>query len=54
MGELGAVLSPGRGEYYFLSRLFHPLLGFLSGWVSFFVGFSAPIAAITPSVSANT
>ncbi|MCP4725291.1 MAG: amino acid permease, partial [bacterium] len=33
------------GEYVFLSRLFHPVNGFLSGWVSFFVGFSAPIAA---------
>jgi len=29
----------------FLSTLFHPLLGFLTGWVSFFVGFSAPLAA---------
>ncbi|MBN2000353.1 amino acid permease, partial [candidate division KSB1 bacterium] len=33
------------GEYIFLSRLYHPLFGFLSGWVSFIVGFSAPIAA---------
>jgi len=33
------------GEYLYLSRLFHPILGFLSGWVSFFVGFSAPISA---------
>jgi APA family basic amino acid/polyamine antiporter len=33
------------GEYVYLSRLFHPAIGFLSGWVSFFVGFSAPIAA---------
>lgn len=44
-GELGAAFPRAGGEYYFLSRLFHPLLGFLSGWVSFFVGFSAPIAA---------
>jgi hypothetical protein len=27
------------GEYAFLSKLYHPVLGFLSGWVSFFVGF---------------
>ena len=43
-GELGAAFPHAGGEYAFLSRLYHPLLGFLSGWVSFFVGFSAPIA----------
>ncbi|MCP4728028.1 MAG: amino acid permease, partial [bacterium] len=44
-GELGAAYPHAGGEYVFLSRLFHPVNGFLSGWVSFFVGFSAPIAA---------
>jgi basic amino acid/polyamine antiporter, APA family len=44
-GELGAAIPHAGGEYAFLSRLFHPMLGFLAGWVSFFVGFSAPIAA---------
>jgi APA family basic amino acid/polyamine antiporter len=44
-GELGAAIPHAGGEYAFLSRLFHPVLGFLAGWVSFFVGFSAPIAA---------
>ena len=44
-GELGAAIPRAGGEYAFLSRLYHPTLGFLSGWVSFFVGFSAPIAA---------
>jgi APA family basic amino acid/polyamine antiporter len=44
-GELGAAMPEAGGEYYFLSRLYHPLAGFLSGWVSFVVGFSAPIAA---------
>jgi APA family basic amino acid/polyamine antiporter len=44
-GELGAAMPRAGGEYVFLSRLYHPVLGFLSGWVSFFVGFSAPIAA---------
>lgn len=43
-GELGAAIPHAGGEYVFLSRLYHPVLGFLSGWVSFFVGFSAPIA----------
>ena len=44
-GELGAAMPDAGGEYLFLSRSFHPLVGFLSGWVSFIVGFSAPIAA---------
>ncbi|MGA1977641.1 MAG: amino acid permease [Bacteroidales bacterium] len=44
-GELGAAMPEAGGEYLFLSKLYHPLFGFLSGWVSFLVGFSAPIAA---------
>ncbi len=44
-GELGAAIPRAGGEYVYLSTLFHPLLGFLTGWVSFFVGFSAPLAA---------
>lgn len=44
-GELGAAIPEAGGEYLFLSRLYHPMFGFLSGWVSFMVGFSAPIAA---------
>ena len=43
--ELGAAMPGAGGEYLFLSRLYHPIFGFLSGWVSFMVGFSAPIAA---------
>ena len=44
-GELGAAMPGAGGEYLFLSRLYHPVFGFLSGSVSFIVGFSAPIAA---------
>jgi APA family basic amino acid/polyamine antiporter len=43
-GEVGAAIPKAGGEYTFLSRLFHPILGFMSGWLSFFAGFSAPIA----------
>ena len=43
--ELGARFPRAGGEYVFLSELFSPMAGFLSGWVSFIVGFSAPIAA---------
>ena len=44
-GELGAAYPRAGGEYYFITRQFHPLPGFLSGWSSLVVGFSAPIAA---------
>ncbi|MBS3806504.1 MAG: amino acid permease [Bacteroidales bacterium] len=49
--ELSAAMPYAGGEYYFLSRLFHPLPGFLSGWVSFIVGFSAPVAAASIGMS---
>ncbi len=44
-GELGAAFPEAGGEYVFISKLYSPLLGFLSGWLSFIVGFSAPIAS---------
>ncbi len=44
-GELGARFPRSGGEYHFLSKIYNPFLGFLSGWVSFVVGFTAPIAA---------
>lgn len=44
-GELGAAMPRSGGEYHYLSKIYHPLLGFLSGWVSITVGFAAPIAA---------
>lgn len=42
--ELGANLPRSGGEYNFLSRLYHPGAGFISGWVSATVGFAAPVA----------
>ena len=44
-GEIGASIPKAGGEYAFLTELYNNKLGFLSGWVSFVVGFSAPIAA---------
>jgi APA family basic amino acid/polyamine antiporter len=43
-GELGAAMPRSGGEYHFLGKLYHPLIGFLAGWISILVGFSAPVA----------
>jgi len=47
--ELGAALPRSGGEYNFLSQIYHPMAGFISGWVSATVGFAAPtaLAALT-------
>ena len=40
-----AVLIPrSGGEYRYLSELLHPAVGYLAGWASLLVGFSAPTA----------
>lgn len=43
-GELGVAIPRSGGEYVYLSKLMHPSIGFLSGWVSSTVGFAAPVA----------
>ncbi len=43
--ELGVNFPSSGGEYVYLSRAYGLTWGFMSGWVSFFAGFSAPIAA---------
>lgn len=42
--ELGAALPRSGGEYNFLSHIYHPLVGFVSGWISATIGFAAPTA----------
>lgn len=43
-GQLGTHFAESGGDYLYLSRIFHPVLGYLSSWVSLLVGFSAPVA----------
>ncbi|MBI1956689.1 MAG: amino acid permease [Acidobacteria bacterium] len=43
--ELGAAFPEAGGEYVYLRESYGPLWGYLSGWTSFFAGFTAPIAA---------
>jgi APA family basic amino acid/polyamine antiporter len=42
--EVARLVPEGGGEYRYLSSLLHPSLGYLAGWASLLVGFSAPIA----------
>ncbi len=43
--ELGVNFPSSGGEYVYLTHAYGPEWGFMTGWVSFFAGFSAPIAA---------
>jgi basic amino acid/polyamine antiporter, APA family len=42
--ELGVNFPSSGGEYVYLTQAYGPTWGFITGWVSFFAGFSAPIA----------
>ncbi|MCM2334672.1 MAG: amino acid permease [Anaeromyxobacteraceae bacterium] len=43
-GAVARLVPRSGGEYRYLSELLHPAAGFLAGWASLLVGFSAPIA----------
>ncbi|MBI4657979.1 MAG: amino acid permease [Verrucomicrobia bacterium] len=44
-GALARHIPQSGGEYVFLSKTLHPAAGYLAGWISLLVGFSAPVAA---------
>jgi len=44
-GALARRIPESGGEYLFLSRALHPAAGYVAGWLSLLVGFSAPLAA---------
>ena len=45
VGELSAMFPKAGGNYIFVSEGYGPMWGFLSGWTTLIVGFSAPVAA---------
>jgi APA family basic amino acid/polyamine antiporter len=45
VAELAAALPASGGDYVYLYEAYGPLAAFLTGWVSFLIGFAAPIAA---------
>jgi len=53
---IAQIVPRSGGEYRYLSDLVHPALGYLAGWASLLLGFSAPIAidAIAAGAFAGT
>lgn len=49
--ELGTHFQELGGDYVYLSRIFHPFVGYLYAWASLTVGFSAPIALTAIAMS---
>ena len=52
--EISTRISGSGGEYNYLSKIYSNGLGFTAGWVSFVVGFSAPIAAVALAIGSYT
>ena len=45
LAELSAALPKTGGDYVYLYEAYGPLAGFMSGWVSYLMGFSGPSAS---------
>ena len=50
--EVALLIPRSGGEYRYLSELIHPAIGYLAGWASLLVGFSAPMAISAFAASA--
>jgi APA family basic amino acid/polyamine antiporter len=53
-GAIAAVSGRSGGEYRYLSDYLHPAFGYVAGWASLLMGFSAPIAVDAVAVGAFT
>ncbi len=50
--EIATTLKRSGGEYLYLSKIFHPAIGFVSGWMSSVVGFAGAISAVAIAIGA--
>ncbi len=50
--EIATTLKRSGGEYFYLAKVFHPVLGFMSGWMSTVVGFAGAISAVAIAIGA--
>src|SRR5882672_9124997 len=48
--EIATTLQRSGGEYLYLSKIFHPALGFVSGWMSNIAGFGGAISAVAIAI----
>jgi APA family basic amino acid/polyamine antiporter len=48
--EIATTFRRSGGEYYYLGKIFHPALGFVSGWMSIVVGFAGAISAVAIAI----
>src|SRR5207247_163945 len=48
--EIASTFKKSGGEYYYLSQIFHPALGFAAGWISLLVGFAGAISAVAIAI----
>ncbi len=50
--EIASRLPQDGGEFFFLSKIYHPSLGYMAGFVSSTVGFAAPVAGAALALGA--
>jgi len=50
--EIATTLKKSGGEYYYLEKIIHPALGFVSGWMSLLVGFAGAVSAVAIAIGA--
>jgi len=51
--ELGAMFPHAGGDYVYLREAYHPVAGFLVGWLSFFVIYAGTIATLAAGFAAG-